>query len=163
MTSIGRFSLKTETETNPSVPTLFIALSPPMHNANDVITKRDSSMNVSEFESVWNQREIPRLHPRFHYKVSSMVDGHFEDKEDTNTINKSDDSEKIKDDSTKEVNLSRGGYVTETVHMNVYRTDLKKRIEDLVSTAIPCSTNIFTSIIYTSGTSFALIRVGLLN
>ncbi len=129
MTPIGRFSLKTETKTNPSVPTLFIALSPPTHNQID-------SMTVPEFESVWHKRKIPTLHPRFHYKVSSVVDGHFEDKTHARTLSKSDEQQKNNDDRTKEVTLSRDNYVSETIHMNVYRKDLKKRIEDLVSTAM---------------------------
>ena len=112
MTSIGRFSLKTETETNPSVPTFFLALSSSPSNNSD----ESKIMTVPEFISTWYQRNMPSLHPRFHYKLSSTHDGHFEPIDDVHD------------------NVSK--HVIETLPMNVYREDLKRRIETLVSTSL---------------------------
>lgn len=135
MTNIGRFSLKTETKTNPSVPTFFIALSSPpsttssndksdnatgisrTHNRNE-----SEVMTVPEFISTWHKRNMPSLHPRFHYKLSSTFDGHFEP---------------IKHESKAgRLNSPVSIHVMETLPMNIYREDLKRRVESLVSTAM---------------------------
>lgn len=107
MTSIGHFSLKTETSTHPSVPTFFLALSNP--NSSSLW---NSSMTTEEFERLWKKRQMPIKHPRFHHKVSDS-EGYFEAIE-----------EKLSD------------HVTETLHMQVYRLDLKRRIENLVSSVM---------------------------
>lgn len=104
MTAIGHFSLKTETNTHPSVPTFFLALSNPKSPA-----LFNCSMTTGEFERLWKKKDMPIKHPRFHKKVSES-EGYFEPVEEE---------------------LST--HITETLHMNVYRLDLKRRIEDLVS------------------------------
>lgn len=168
MTHIGRFSLKTETETNPSVPTFFIALSSPLvsspnlkeegggndrtrsrssssrnGNRNTIITSNSPTdpMTVSEFISTWYARNMPTLHPRFHYKVSSIKEGHFE----STTSSSTSTSTNHKEITPMSSNYVLGTdvdthcvkpHVTETLPMSVYRQDLKKRIEKLVSTAM---------------------------
>lgn len=104
MTAIGHFSLKTETDTHPSVPTFFLALSNPKSSA-----LFNSSMTIEEFERLWKKKDMPTKHPRFHHKVSDS-DGYFEP-----------------------VDEELSTHISETLHMNVYRLDLKRRIENLVS------------------------------
>mmetsp|Transcript_31982 Transcript_31982/g.37286 ORF Transcript_31982/g.37286 Transcript_31982/m.37286 type:complete len:578 (-) Transcript_31982:20-1753(-) len=117
MTPIGRFSLKSETASNPSIPTFFMALSSnPTTPSNAILHNQNndgqSSMTVKEFESLWYERNIPTLHPRFHSKVSS-IDGYFD---------------------FIPVEMKR--HVKETLSLNMYREDLKKRVETFVSSAI---------------------------
>lgn len=141
MTPIGRFSLKTETETNPSVPTVFIALSSPPEDKkidkesspgeNIFNNYNDDVMTVSEFISTWHKRNMPSLHPRYHFTVSSSKDGHFDSSTDSTLENNKNEEPTT---TTKKVDLS--DHVSETLHMQVYREDLKKRVEELVSSAM---------------------------
>jgi hypothetical protein len=161
MTPIGRFSLKTETNTNPSVPTFFIALSSPPSSTttststSTSIDNNNDSMSVSEFISTWHKRNMPSLHPRFHFKISSTKEGHFEsitntDKEESDETlesnkkikekNESKDTNKNSENENEnnhDININDiKNHVSETLHMNVYRQDLKKRIEQLVTTVM---------------------------
>ena len=161
MTQIGRFSLKTETNVNPSVPTFFIALSSPSPSSSssssssitsDVVLNvgainHNNEMTVTEFINTWYKRNMPNLHPRFHYKLSSSRDGHFEPISTNGTTNyEGEDEDK---DTTSSSSISTKGicnldkmmmmkhhHVTETLPMSVYRLDLKKRIENLISTSM---------------------------
>ena len=82
MTSIGRFSLHSETVTHPSLPTFFVALAgPPKNNrafGNNDKNKDDGGMSVTEFINLWNRKEISKRHPRFHSSVSPHDSSYFE-------------------------------------------------------------------------------------
>jgi len=84
MTAIGRFSLKSETPENPSIPTFFVALAGhPKHKPELPVTsvKRlhsDDGMTFAEFESLWNERDFHGKHERFLSKVSESDDRFFE-------------------------------------------------------------------------------------
>jgi hypothetical protein len=66
MTSIGRFSLESETSTNPSIPTFFIALA------------GSKPLTAQGFEELWEERGMETKHPRFHHAVSPTHKGYFE-------------------------------------------------------------------------------------
>lgn len=66
MTSIGRFSLESETPTNPSIPTFFVAL------------VGDKPFSAQTFAQLWKDRGMEDLHPRFHHVVSPTRQGYFE-------------------------------------------------------------------------------------
>lgn len=79
MTSIGRFSLRSETSMNPSVPTFFVALSG--KSDDQEISSSDSSdggMSVDEFKNLWYDRGMHIKHPRFHSYIPSNENGFFE-------------------------------------------------------------------------------------
>lgn len=126
MTSIGRFSMQSETPRNLSIPTFFLALS----NKND-----DHGMSSSEFESIWMRSSMPRRHPRFHSRVSSQDDRYFEYEpaEDERNGAANDGSEESStengaaEESDPKAELHR--HVKDTVHPSSYRTDLRMRIE----------------------------------
>lgn len=73
MTSIGHFSMISETKTNPSVITFLLRLS------GDKMTKK-------EFVDLWKRSEISSKHPRFHHTVSNFP-GYFNVNEDANIEN----------------------------------------------------------------------------
>jgi len=67
MTSIGRFSLASQTEENPSIISFFVALA---HKAGEDI-------DIDALSEMWEQR-VMQKHERFGFKVSDDVDGYFE-------------------------------------------------------------------------------------
>lgn len=67
MTSIGRFSLVSQTEENPSVISFFVAL------AHDT----DKDIGVDDFKELWQKRVMKR-HDRFGFQVSSEDYKYFE-------------------------------------------------------------------------------------
>jgi len=67
MTSIGKFSLRSQTEENPSIISFFVVLT---HNKGESIT-------VREFDDLWRQR-VMKKHERFSCQVSSNDDDYFE-------------------------------------------------------------------------------------
>lgn len=99
MTSIGRFSYKSETIQNPSIPTFFLALSENNKN-NDVL-------NVNEMNEIWKQKKIMDKHSRFRSVISSHDDRYFVDRQT-----------QFRDHANPTFHSSL-----------LYRTDLKKRIE----------------------------------
>jgi hypothetical protein len=66
MTSVGRFSLESETSTNPSIPTFFVALA------------GNKPFTAQSFAQLWKDRGMQDLHPRFHHVVSPTHVGYFE-------------------------------------------------------------------------------------
>jgi len=66
MTSVGRFSLESETTSNPSIPTFFIALA------------GSKPFSAQKFAQLWKDRGMEQLHPRFHHVVSKTHSGYFE-------------------------------------------------------------------------------------
>ena len=121
MTSIGRFSLKSQTPSNLSNITLFLALSgsgkgtdaTPSHGRID---KDEGGMTVPEFESAWLERGMPSRHPRFHSRVSRADDRYFE-------------LEAVDGDPKAEMHR----HAFETLHTYSYRDDLRGRIERLLT------------------------------
>ena len=105
MTAIGRFALKSETISNPSIPTFFIALS----NNN---TKKDqsSSLSLEELEQTWKSKKMFEKHPRFSYCISKDYFFHT----------KHPFSIHLKD------------YMKESMHYSVYRNDLRMKIENML-------------------------------
>jgi hypothetical protein len=144
MTAIGKFSLKTETPTNPSVPVFFMALSskPGRKNeesAEDLRSKvsindtiDESPLTPAKFEKRWVESKMHEKHPRFSSKVTK--DGNFFEPITTpRTIGEMDTTSHS---STGEPLASLRDHILETLHMNVYREDLKSRIEKLVTSAM---------------------------
>ena len=122
MTSIGRFSMKSETETNLSIPTFFIALGEkPKTNSNN--SNDTTNFTVSDFKSIWLQREMHKRHPRFHSRVSKDDDRFYE--LDTTTTT-----------TTQGPVTYLDQHVKESMHTYIYRTDLKKRIEQMLQSPI---------------------------
>mmetsp|Transcript_7084 Transcript_7084/g.13026 ORF Transcript_7084/g.13026 Transcript_7084/m.13026 type:complete len:567 (-) Transcript_7084:198-1898(-) len=66
MTCVGRFSLESETSTNPSIPTFFVALA------------GNKPFTAHSFAQLWKDRGMQDLHPRFHHVVSPTHVGYFE-------------------------------------------------------------------------------------
>jgi hypothetical protein len=128
MTPVGRFSLKSETETNLSIPVFFLALSGTKtkkeFEGDNVLTqmticsprRTDAIFAPSDLEDAWTKQNMAGRHPRFH----SVVDAnrsHFEE---------------------KYPNLNN--HVSETVHSSgPYREDLRRRIEHLLTSPIDVS------------------------
>eukprot|EP00584_Thalassiosira_punctigera_P005948 CAMPEP_0172540752 /NCGR_PEP_ID=MMETSP1067-20121228/11697_1 /TAXON_ID=265564 ORGANISM="Thalassiosira punctigera, Strain Tpunct2005C2" /NCGR_SAMPLE_ID=MMETSP1067 /ASSEMBLY_ACC=CAM_ASM_000444 /LENGTH=161 /DNA_ID=CAMNT_0013326665 /DNA_START=25 /DNA_END=507 /DNA_ORIENTATION=- len=78
MTSVGRFSLRSETEDNRSIPTFFLALSGEKKKAEDNSSTPDTTIHkfsprkiftVPDFEDAWLKQDMPSRHPRFHSTV----------------------------------------------------------------------------------------------
>lgn len=154
MTAIGKFSLKTETPTNPSVPVFFLALSDPSTSTSISSTNKNNgdgnvkheypreqfgnqpNFTTSEFKQVWLDRKIHEKHPRFHSKVTP--DGTYFEPTSTPTPtsvqSKANSNYAAPVPTTIDLNLDN--HVSETLHMNVYRQDLKSRVEQLVSSAM---------------------------
>lgn len=78
MTSIGRFSLRSETSMNPSVPTFFVALSGKSDDQEISSSDSDGGMSVDEFKNLWYDRGMHIKHPRFHSYIPSNENGFFE-------------------------------------------------------------------------------------
>jgi len=67
MTSVGHFSLASQTLNNPSVTSFFMTM-----------VGDKPGFTPQEFQEVWNERGIAERHPRFHYTVSKSSQGYFE-------------------------------------------------------------------------------------
>ena len=118
MTSIGRFSLQSETITNPSLPTFFVALAGPPVNSQQVYASDDSSiMSVNEFIDLWNRKQMSNRHPRFHASVNA-------------TANASSSANQNLDFEYNTPNLYK--YVSETLPYYVPRLELQRRIEQML-------------------------------
>ena len=141
MTSIGRFSLKSESETNLSIPTFFLALSgnKKIDDSEDASTKTTSSQStrniftVNDFESAWLKRGMPSRHPRFHSTVSKHDDRYFEE---THHINASATTSKNENETNLQIKAELDTHASETMHFSVYREDLRNRIEAMLTSPI---------------------------
>jgi len=69
MTAIGRFSVLSETEYNPSIVTFFMKVSG---------TEDRGPLTKRSFVQLWKDRKMMQLHPRFQQTVSSSRPGYFE-------------------------------------------------------------------------------------
>jgi len=146
MTSIGRFSLKSESVSNPSIPTFFLALSGSKKPDSDspektaaVGTSHSSTRNiftVNDFEGAWMKRDMPARHPRFHSTVSRHDDRFFEETHHVKAASTISDN----DGNDKELNLQIKAeldrHASETMHFSVYREDLRNRIENMLTSPI---------------------------
>lgn len=139
MTSVGRFSLKSETEDNRSIPTFFLALSGEKNiPAED---EGDTSMNnrsqrklftVADFERAWMRRGMPARHPRFHSTVCPATT-YFEE---THRVVREDEDE---DEAALEIKAELDRHASETMHFSVYREDLHNRLEHMLTSPIEVS------------------------
>jgi hypothetical protein len=67
MTSVGQFSLASQTANNPSVSSFFMTL-----------VGDKPGFTPKDFQLLWKERGMAERHPRFHYTVSEDNPGHFE-------------------------------------------------------------------------------------
>ena len=63
---MGRFSYESETETNPSVPTFFVALTGP------------KSFTAKDFVQIWKDKGISQKHARFDQAIDLDRPGYFQ-------------------------------------------------------------------------------------
>jgi len=131
MTSIGHFTLKSQTSQNLSIPTFFIALASNL-SSNDSIPvdllpyKKPSDFTLSELESIWAKKNMAHLHPRFHSKICTKDEGFF-----------------IQDASQIDRFRLLQDYARETLHPFSYRVDLQKRIEYLLTQPMETSKHLW--------------------
>ena len=182
MTSIGRFSLRSETRENPSIPTFFLALggAPRLDLRSTTATSAGPSkswhpdsggagMSRAEFEEVWRRREMPSRHPRFHSRVSRGDDRYFEYEAEESSASESESESESEPhrfgaaggaagDRIK-AELSR--HVSETVHPTVYRSDLRMRIERLLTAPMDLTEKLWEVTLSTglAGSSGAVSRL----
>ena len=141
MTSIGRFSMQSETPRNLSIPTFFLALSSKTTSSDSsTLENGRGGMSSSEFESAWMRSQMPSRHPRFHSRVSSQDDRYFEyepaeDMRNGDSAGNEDHDYMAKgaaaEESDPKAELHR--HVKDTIHPSSYRTDLRMRIERLLT------------------------------
>ena len=115
MSSAGRLSLYAETKENPFNPTLLVAL------VGKPFDKHD-------FEQLWNQREMPSRHPRFHQKVKSSSS--------SKTKTMKEEKETIVGGSSGGVfvptQLPLESHIKETAFPKIYHLELQERIQTLL-------------------------------
>ena len=149
MTAIGKFSLISQTDSNPSQPAFFIALSNANAkattnvNANNAIGNIKTStqtpyMSTQEFQKIWFQKEMHIKHPRFHSKVSSC--GEFFEPLSTQNDASIPTSASVSTSRNKDL----GMHASETLHMHIYRLDLKARIEQLLTNVMDVTEKLWT-------------------
>ena len=150
MTSVGRFSLKSETQSNRSIPTFFLALagqknkSSSSPNDNDDAAMHKYSPNkiftVSDFENAWLHRSMPTKHPRFHSTVCDELE-YFEETHQVHPpATGVDNNESVdEDESTLQIKAELDRHVFETLHYSVYRHDLRNRLEQMLTSPLEVS------------------------
>lgn len=89
-------------------------------------------MTIPEFVDLWNDRRMPSLHPRFHSRVSVADDRYFDHPHATTHDDDRDDEARpaVEDDDFVRRHAS------ETLHFASYRSDLKMRIERMLTDAL---------------------------
>ena len=141
MTSVGRFSLTSQTEANPSVPVFFLALSSGSQTDKGKEGERSTGrgFRVADFEDAWMKNGMPSRHPRFH-SVVCEESKYFEEK---HNIKPGVEDE---DETYLEIKAELDRHVFETLHYSVYRDDLRSRIEDMLMSPLrKCALLIFLS------------------
>lgn len=98
-TAIGRLSIRSQTVNNPAVPIFFLALS----------SKYPYTFSSSSFASLWTNRNMPSLHPRFHATITPPY---------THLNNLP--------------SIDMKNFLTDRLPYQLYRTDLRKFIEHLL-------------------------------
>mmetsp|Transcript_25797 Transcript_25797/g.46551 ORF Transcript_25797/g.46551 Transcript_25797/m.46551 type:complete len:657 (+) Transcript_25797:131-2101(+) len=142
MTSVGRFSLKSETEENRSIPTFFLALS---GEKKKVDGTPDAAMHkfsprkiftVSDFEDAWLKRDMPSRHPRFHSTVCPQQQ-YFEETHHVHPSSSGMSGEE--DESSLQIKAKLDRHASETMHFSVYRDDLRNRLEHMLMSPLEVS------------------------
>ena len=114
MTSIGYFSVLSQTRYNPSIVSFVLAMS-----GKDPLT-------TAEFAQIWKDRGMMERHPRFHQKLSSTSPGYFVVIPEAVSTHK--------DYVTEEDRHPVEDHLSETVFPTVYRKDVMHRIKQLQTT-----------------------------
>ncbi|KAL7531999.1 hypothetical protein ACHAWF_003983 [Thalassiosira exigua] len=150
MTSVGRFSLQSETEGNRSIPTFFLALSGEKKEASkggNSGPATDAAMlkfsprkkfTASDFEDAWMRSDMPGRHPRFHSRVCPLTRGHFEE---THRVHPgpTGEMEEQEDGASLEIKAELDRHVSETMHFSAYRDDLRNRLEHMLMSPLEVS------------------------
>jgi len=148
MTSVGRFSLKSETEDNRSIPTFFLALSGEKNMKKDdndtTATKTLQDYNntnrkiftVTDFEEQWLKQDMPLRHPRFH---STVCDEQMYFNEIHHHVVDEDSDES----NTTRIKAELDQHASETMHYSVYREDLRNRIEHMLTSPLEVSNKLW--------------------
>jgi phosphoribosylcarboxyaminoimidazole (NCAIR) mutase len=119
MTSIGHFSMISETAFNPSIVTLFMTLKGP-------------PFTPADFCRLWKDKHMAEKHPRFHQVVSTTHAGHFEPKKNDRS------SYLLLGDTTTPDSMDNDPvqvHVIETLYPRPVREDLLYRIRMLQTEA----------------------------
>lgn len=142
MTSVGRFSLKSETEANRSIPTFFLALSGAKKiDGKDHTFSPQKIFTISDFENCWLERDMPRRHPRFH----STVCPEQQFFEETHQLVSAAVSSRLgvenedDDEATLQIKAELDRHASETVHYSAYREDLRQRLEKCLTEPLEVS------------------------
>lgn len=102
MTSVGHFSLASETLNNPSVAAFFITL----------VGDQPNGFTPQEFCQLWNTKQIGERHPRFHVTVDKKNNNKFDTDNNTHAE-------------------MHHVHVSESIFPKVYRKDIQARVEQL--------------------------------
>ncbi|KAL3808656.1 hypothetical protein ACHAXA_001228 [Cyclostephanos tholiformis] len=173
MTAVGRFSLISETDDNRSIPVFFLALSGEKKKreeeeeetsggdaatATTVFSPHSTSttFSVSDLEDAWIRRNMPVRHPRFH-SVVCPERIHFEETHRVHpTGHDGDDDE----GTTLRIKADLERHATETAHFAVYREDLRKRLEHMITSPLEVSDRLWEVKVSTGplGSSGAICR-----
>jgi hypothetical protein len=105
MTSIGHFSVLSQTKYNPSIVTFVMGLT------------GKEPLTISEFSQLWKERGMMERHERFHQKLSSSETGYFVPK-----MNSTEDRHSVQD------------HLSETAFPSLYRSDVIYRMKSLQMT-----------------------------
>ena len=114
MTSIGHFSILSETIHNPSICTLIMTLQ----------SSKDNPWTVDRFCQLWKNSDMPSRHPRFHLVASKEEDGYFVPAPSKQPKSRTDHR-----DSTSTVNVEM--HVSESLPPRIPRLDIIQRIQRL--------------------------------
>lgn len=116
MTPMGRFALKSETNENPSIPTFFLALAggKPTYEPPSIVQRlQHTTMGIPELEELFMRRNFFLKHDRFQSKISKEDDRFFEP-------------------SSNDLR----NYIKETLHYSIYRSELKRQIEYMLTSPL---------------------------
>ena len=130
MNAPGRFSLKSQTEENPSIPAFFLALSGTKIADGDAPIAAPRRFSSADLEEAWLQRGMPTRHPRFH----STVDEGQQYFEETHHVHPprssaSREGEEEDDEASLQIKADLREHATEMLHFSAYREDLRRRLE----------------------------------
>ena len=149
MTSVGRFSLKSETNNNRSIPTFFLALSGEKNtkSTDDTTTKTLQDYNntnrklftVNDFEQQWLKQGMPIRHPRFHSTVCDEQ-MYFNEIHHHHAVDEDSDDSKT---TTTKIKAELDQHASETMHYSVYREDLRNRIEHMLMSPLEVSNKLW--------------------
>jgi WS/DGAT C-terminal domain len=152
MTAIGHFSILSETVDNPSICTFVMTLSNNKSNggatplaggadagSGDKIASGNTNdaFSARDFVSLWKERNMATLHPRFHLRASATHPGHFEST--TTTTNTTSSSSRTSsfaadndtgDEDPVELHVSEGLPLRQESH-HLRRADILHRVRQM--------------------------------